>query len=327
MKLNRLWFVALVLAASCSSDSSETDSDGDDVPDMDDPFPNMAGCPEGYIDTEGDGSACPDIDECAEGLDDCHADAACTNAEGSYSCTCNEGFTGDGTTCSDDDVSDPVISPAAMSFFVSSTSPSPNADGNLGGLAGADAHCTALAAAVNAEHKQWVAYLSTEGDPNTTADDVNAIDRIGPGPWYNADEVMFALNLDVIHTIETSIIACSPGPPGCLQDRADYILIKPADALFLDETGVQITDPLQGGGRGHDIFTGSNPDGTVFAGGTCNDWTSSATSTFARVGHTDAPTNTQFSPSWNSAHDTVDCSTSGVADRGGAGFVFCFATD
>jgi hypothetical protein len=215
----------------------------------------------------------------------------------------------------------------AMSFFVSSTSPSTNEDGNLGGLAGADAHCKALALAVNAVRTQWVAYLSTEGDTNNPNDDIHARDRIGTGPWYNADGQTFAPNLNAIHTIETSIIACDPGPQTCLQDRAAYILVKPADALFLDETGLQVTDPLQGGGRGHDIFTGSDPDGTVFAGGTCNDWTSTANSAFARVGHTDAPNNTQFSPSWNSAHDTVSCSSSGVASRGGAGFVYCFATD
>jgi len=217
--------------------------------------------------------------------------------------------------------------PTAMSFFVSSSSPSANADGNLGGLAGADAHCKALAMAVNAERTEWVAYLSAEGDPNTTADDTNAIDRIGSGPWYNADEVMFAADLDAIHTIETAIIACASQPPSCIQDRDAYILVKPSDTLFLDELGVQVTDPLQGGGRGHDIFTGSQPDGAPFPGGTCSDWTSSSQADFARVGHTDAPSNTDFSPSWNSAHDTVDCSTGGVEDRGGAGFVYCFATD
>ena len=41
----------------------------------------------------------PDIDECADGLHDCDADATCTDTEGSYICTCKDGFTGDGFTC------------------------------------------------------------------------------------------------------------------------------------------------------------------------------------------------------------------------------------
>ena len=40
-----------------------------------------------------------DIDECALGLDNCHADASCGDAIGSFVCTCNPGYTGDGVTC------------------------------------------------------------------------------------------------------------------------------------------------------------------------------------------------------------------------------------
>ena len=37
-----------------------------------------------------------DIDECAEGTDDCVDDADCMNTDGSFTCTCQPGFTGDG---------------------------------------------------------------------------------------------------------------------------------------------------------------------------------------------------------------------------------------
>jgi hypothetical protein len=75
--------------------------------------------------------------------------------------------------------------PANMSFFV--TSKNPGKGGDLGGLAGADAHCQSLAAAVGAGNKTWHAYLSTST--------VNAKDRIGKGPWYNVKGVMIAKDL------------------------------------------------------------------------------------------------------------------------------------
>ena len=69
-----------------------------------------------------------------------------------------------------------------MSFFVTSGNPGAGAD--LGGLAGADAHCAALAQAVGAGDKTWRAYLSTTAE--------NARDRIGAGPWYNAEGIEIA---------------------------------------------------------------------------------------------------------------------------------------
>ena len=89
-----------------------------------------------------------------------------------------------------------------------------------------------------------------------------------------------------------------------------------------------ITDDPRPSPRNHDIFTGTNPDGTVALGNTCNDWTSEGNADTARVGHTDFVEDTQqFSPSWNSAHDTESCSRGGVSTRGGAGLIYCFATD
>ena len=66
-----------------------------------------------------------------------------------------------------------------MSFFV--TSAPVGKGGDLGGLAGADAHCQVLAAAVGAGNKTWRAYLSSAEPANGKG--INARDRIGNGPW------------------------------------------------------------------------------------------------------------------------------------------------
>ena len=87
-----------------------------------------------------------------------------------------------------------------MTFFVTSR---PIGDGgNLGGLAGADAHCQQLAQTVGVGNRTWRAYLSTQARPGQPA--VNARDRIGTGPWYNFDGVMIARDVAHLHgdTIE-----------------------------------------------------------------------------------------------------------------------------
>ena len=40
-----------------------------------------------------------DIDECVSGVHDCHSSASCTNTAGSYTCSCNNPYTGDGKAC------------------------------------------------------------------------------------------------------------------------------------------------------------------------------------------------------------------------------------
>src|SRR5258705_12989060 len=77
---------------------------------------------------------------------------------------------------------------ASMSFFVTSAGKGNGAD--LGGLAGADAHCQALAKAAGSTSTNWRAYLSTT-EPGGTAG-ANARDRIGKGPWQNAKGVVVA---------------------------------------------------------------------------------------------------------------------------------------
>ncbi len=202
-----------------------------------------------------------------------------------------------------------------MSFFVSSST---SVNGNLGGLAGADQRCQALAAAVGLASPLWRAYLSVEHEPAGTGPAVNARDRIGTGPWYNAQGAILAADLDGLHARK--------GDP----------------SLFLDEHGNMINGNWTGSGTPveHDILTGSNPDGTVAVGKTCADWTSADGPTdgaapdgggglVARVGHSDGigpRCNLSTSPidytSWNSSHDNAGCNN--TLPRGGAGRIYCF---
>ena len=87
-----------------------------------------------------------------------------------------------------------------MSFFVTSTGSGKG--GDLGGLAGADAHCQALATAAGAGNRQWRAYLSTEEDGKRGE---SARNRIGKGPWYNSKGVLIAMNLTDLHLYNRTI--------------------------------------------------------------------------------------------------------------------------
>jgi hypothetical protein len=190
-----------------------------------------------------------------------------------------------------------------MSFFVTSTG-SGAMGGNLGGLAGADAKCRQLAEAAGVRGKTWVAYLSTMQGPT------HARMRIGNGPWFNSRGMMFAASVQTLHPM------IDP-----MANRMQYINAKPQDGLFLDERGARVP------GAQHDIFTGSDGQGMLVAGQTCQDWTSNAAGNTAQVGHSDTPGTAMFSASWNSAHNTQDCTEAGVRARGGSGRIYCFATN
>src|SRR5882672_8330919 len=85
--------------------------------------------------------------------------------------------------------------PMPMSFFITST---PKGDGaNLGGIAGADAYCQQLATAAGRGGVTWHAYLSQQAKDGMPA--INARDRIGAGPWYNASGQMIARDLGTLH--------------------------------------------------------------------------------------------------------------------------------
>ncbi|KFX68223.1 hypothetical protein TMS3_0118435 [Pseudomonas taeanensis MS-3] len=192
---------------------------------------------------------------------------------------------------------------ADMTFFVTSQSMGKGAD--LGGLAGADQYCQALAAAAGAGQHTWRAYLSTTATEGEKA--VNAGDRIGPGPWQNAKGEVIAQTVAQLH--------------------GDNQLTK---ATALDERG----NPIKGRGDSpnmHDILTGSKADGTAFAAGTdltCSNWTSSGEGA-AQVGHHDRMGLRDDAPSrsWNSSHPSGGCSGEALAGTGGAGLLYCFAAD
>jgi hypothetical protein len=193
---------------------------------------------------------------------------------------------------------------SVTTFFV--TSKGPGMGGNLGGLAGADAHCQTLAKAEGSGDHTWRAYLSaaaTDGQPA-----VNARDRIGSGPWYNAAGVLIAANVAELHS-------------------------DAAGARINKETAVtERLDPVNGVGdtpNVHDILTGSRPDGTAFPASddlTCRNWTSSGEGR-AQVGHHDRRGRGEGVNSWNSVHVSQGCSQQSLQATGGAGLFYCFGID
>jgi len=191
-----------------------------------------------------------------------------------------------------------------MTFFVTSTGSGRGAD--YGGLAGADAHCQALATAAGSGHRVWRAYLSASPSPASPTQ--NARDRIGKGPWQNAKGVVIAQNVSELH-----------GKNNLNKQTA------------LTEKGEVVN------GRGdtpntHDILTGPQPDGTAIAGDpgktTCGNWTMSGAGA-AMVGHHDRLGLRDDAPSvsWNSSHPSRGCSLDNLKASGGAGLLYCFATN
>ena len=206
----------------------------------------------------------------------------------------------------------PSSTTGPMSFFATSAGSGKGAD--LGGLAGADAHCQRLATAAGASGssgKVWRAYLST---PPTFAsatapavDATHARDRIGAGPWYNVRGVLIARDVAHLH-------------------NGNNISKETA----LDERG----NPVKGRGETpneHDMLTGSRADGTAFSphtDTTCKAWTSS-TEGSAIVGHHDrtGPNTDNWAKSWNFSHQSAGCSQEALVRTGGAGKFYCFATN
>jgi len=209
------------------------------------------------------------------------------------------------------------IPSSLMTFFVTSE---PVGDGaNLGGLAGADAHCQKLATAVGAGGKTWRAYLSTQARPGQPA--VNARDRIGKGPWYSAKErVPDYLN----RRLGRPMIQSEIHGDTLDEARRGSNLTKEFALTEKGELVNGIGDPLP---TRHDILTGSQPDGRAFtdaADHTCNNWTSNSTGS-AQVGHSDRIGN--GNQSWNSSHATTGCSQRDLVSWGGVGLFYCFAID
>ena len=193
-----------------------------------------------------------------------------------------------------------------LSFFVTSTGLGKGAE--LGGLAGADAHCQQLAEAAGSANKTWHAYLSTQAVDGQPA--VNARDRIGSGPWHNAKGAEVAKNVAHLHgdTLEAARL-------GNNLSRTTVITEK--------------NETVNGAGdkpNQHDILTGSQADGTAFADAadhTCKNYTSSAAEGSAQVGHFDRTGG--GNTSWNSAHASKGCGQENLVKTGGAGLFYCFA--
>ena len=189
-----------------------------------------------------------------------------------------------------------------MTFFV--TSAGPGKGGDLGGLAGADAHCQTLANTAGAGNKAWRAYLSS---PETAAaKGVNARDRIGKGPWQNAKGEAIAASVEDLHSANNKLSAESS-----LTERGTRI------------AGIGYTPNY------HDVLTGSQGDGTAYTGNinmTCNNWVSSEFGK-ASVGHIDrrGGADNEFQRSWNASHQSRGCSQADLIATGGNGLFYCFA--
>ena len=190
----------------------------------------------------------------------------------------------------------------SISFFITSAGPGDGA--NLGGLAGADAHCQMLAAAVGAGGRTWRAYLSQSATDGRPA--INARDRIGSGPWYNVNGVEVASSVDDLHSANNEL----------------------NKANSLSENGV----PIKGRGDSpnmHDVLTGSQLDGTAFTDSedhTCSNWTSNGEGS-AQVGHHDRQGGGDNPTSWHTAHASRGCSQDDLIGTGGNGLYYCFATN
>jgi hypothetical protein len=197
--------------------------------------------------------------------------------------------------------------PQPMSFFITSAGSGKGA--NLGGLAGADRICQTLAAAASAGNKTWHAYLSASAANGQPV--VNARDRIGNGPWYNAKGEKIANGLADLHgdTVELA--------------RLGNNLVKMS---ALTEKGATLNGRSDTPNT-HDMLTGSQTDGRAYTDGadhTCGNWTSDSTGT-AQLGHFDRSGG--GNTSWNSAHPSRGCSQDNLVSTGGAGLFYCFAVN
>lgn len=200
------------------------------------------------------------------------------------------------------------------------------------GLRGADKLCAAIAerSLPGASAKPWRAFLSVTDDGN--GQQVNAIDRIGEGPWVDRLERVLAVK------------------------KADLLFDRPSSAAtairddFPNEDGVpnHAPDPIAGEVDNHDTLTGSNAQGRLFsATATCADWTgNTGTEGKPRVGHSwprsggrTGGTGSDNPANWMSSLDESGCApgvnliemgppsatSNTVGSGGGYGGFYCFS--
>ncbi|MBN2529875.1 MAG: hypothetical protein JXR76_26025 [Deltaproteobacteria bacterium] len=189
------------------------------------------------------------------------------------------------------------------------------------GLEGADAICQEIARRVCFGHKTWHAFLS--------ASTVDAVDRIGDGPWYDFDGKLAADSpSDIINNSADRL------PGGCCDDGT------------YDEMGLYHNHKVDVNGDGvgddddHDTLTGSTPQGRLdTSASTCDDWTSTTASGQPRIGHMWPRMGlTGFGANWASDHTAGGCAagitltnsggaggSNTVGSAGGYGAIYCFA--
>jgi hypothetical protein len=186
-----------------------------------------------------------------------------------------------------------------MTFFV--TSVGSGRGGDLGGLAGADAHCANLAKAAGGPDRAWRAYLSTQAATLSDASAVNARERIGTGPWQNAKGVVVARSVEDLHS-----------PSSNLNQQT-----------ALDEKGNLVNGRAQQPNT-HDMLTGA-----PFPDMTCGNWTKGGPDGSAMLGHHDiaGPIPKGWAISWNSTHPSLGCNMEKLRPTGGAGLYYCFAAN
>ena len=200
--------------------------------------------------------------------------------------------------------------PQNMTFFV--TSAGLGKGGDLGGVAGADRHCAALAKAAGGPDREWRAYLSTQATgPLTDTNFINARDRIGAGPWQNANGIVVARNVANLHSMNNNV----------------------TKETTLDERGNLVNGRTEQPNK-HDMLTGSRADGTAFPGPpfpdmTCGNWTKGGAEGSAMTGHHDraAPIMSSWGTSWNSSHPTRGCDAATIRSTGGDALFYCFAAN
>jgi hypothetical protein len=174
--------------------------------------------------------------------------------------------------------------------------------GQPDGLSGADKICSELAESSmpGAGAKGWRAFLSATKGPDGMQ--VNAIDRVGAGPWYDRVGRVVAM---------TKAALANPRPQG-------------ADAMIMNdlpnEEGVpnRRPDPSQPAVNNHHFLTGSDAMGKLYgATATCSDWTSTAQSAGRpRIGFSYPAGNRQH---WISGQDEGGCGAGAVlVDMGGS---------
>ena len=222
----------------------------------------------------------------------------------------------------------------AMTFFVTSVGLGKGAD--LGGLSGADAHCQMLAAVVGDGNHTWHAYLSTQAKNGQPA--INARDRIGQGPWYNAKGEMIARNLAQLHgdTLELARLGNNITKLTALTEKGEIVPGLNDNPDPKDRTWEYAS--RHPNSNRHEMLTGSQTDGRAYTDDvdhTCGDWTIGSEESLhavapgggpgAQIGLSDR--NGGGNGSWNSSHLTRGCSQEALPATHGVGLFYCFATN